>query len=158
MMRGGSGSPPGIDQENLPMAAAENLKLMQDLFARIAAGDRTAFNDCLADDVVMRVTGHYSWSQTFVGKAAVLRDLYGYLGTLVAEGRRTIPLRFIAGDDHVVVEARGEMRTKAGVPYNNEYCLIYRLKDGKIVEFREYCDSALTEAVLGKYPAARAQA
>ena len=68
------------------------------------------------------------------------------------------PLRFIARDDHGVVEARGEMRTKAGVPYNNEYCLIYRLKDGKIVEFREYCDSALTEAVLGKYPAARAQA
>jgi uncharacterized protein len=57
-----------------------------------------------------------------------------------------------------VVEARGEMRTRAGVPYNNEYCLIYRLKDGKIVEFREYCDSALTEAVLGKYPDARAQA
>jgi ketosteroid isomerase-like protein len=139
------------------VAAAENLKLMQDLFARIAAGDRSAFVDCLADDVVMRVTGHYSWSQTFVGKAAVLRDLYGYLATLVAEGRRTIPLRVIAGDDHVVVEARGEMRTKAGVPYNNEYCLIYRLKDGKIVEFREYCDSALTEAVLGKYPAARAQ-
>ena len=139
------------------MAAAENLKLMQDLFARIAAGDRSAFVDCLADDVVMRVTGHYSWSQTFVGKAAVLRDLYGYLATLVAEGRRTIPLRFIASDDHVVVEARGEMRTKAGVPYHNEYCLIYRLKDGKIVEFREYCDSALTEAVLGKYPAARAQ-
>jgi ketosteroid isomerase-like protein len=25
--------------------------------------------------------------------------------------------------------------------------------DGKIVEIREYCDSALTEKVLGKYPA-----
>ena len=57
-----------------------------------------------------------------------------------------------------MVEARGEMQTKAGVPYNNEYCLIYRLKDGKIVEMREYCDSALTETVLGKFSAARAQA
>jgi len=105
----------------------------------------------------MRVTGQYSWSRTFRGKQAFLRDLHGYLATLVAEGRRTIPLRFIAGDDHVVVEARGEMRTRWGLPYNNEYCLIYRLKDGKIVEIREYCDSALTEAVLGKYPVARAQ-
>ena len=139
------------------MSAAENLKLMRDLFAGIAAGNRTAFADCLADDVVMRVTGQYSWSQTFRGKQAFLRDLHGYLATLVAEGRRTIPLRFIAGDDHVVVEARGEMRTRAGVPYNNEYCLIYRLQGGKIVEIREYCDSALTEAVLGKFPAARAQ-
>ena len=50
------------------------------------------------------------------------------------------------------MEGVGEMRTKAGVPYNNDYCLIYRLKDGKIVEIREYCDSALTEKILGKYP------
>ena len=52
-----------------------------------------------------------------------------------------------------MVEGVGEMKTKAGVPYNNDYCLIYRLKDGKIVEMREYCDSVLTETVLGKFPA-----
>jgi hypothetical protein len=34
--------------------------------------------------------------------------------------------------------------------------MIYRLKGGKIVEIREYCDSALTEAVLGKFPAVAA--
>jgi hypothetical protein len=133
------------------MGAAENEKLMRDLFAGIAAGDRKAFADSLADDFTMRVTGQYSWSQTFRSKQAFLRDLHGYLATLL-DGRRTIPLSFIAGGDHVVVEARGEMQTRAGVPYNNEYCLIYRLKDGKIVEMREYCDSALTEAVLGKFP------
>jgi hypothetical protein len=139
------------------VGAAENKKTMQGLFARIAAGDRTTFADCLHDDVTMRVTGRYSWSRTFQGKSALLHDLHGYLGTLLAAGRRTVPLRFFADGDHVVVEARGEMQTKAGVPYNNEYCLIYRLKDGKIVEIREYCDSALTEAVLGKFPVVASQ-
>jgi ketosteroid isomerase-like protein len=134
------------------MSAADNKKLMENIFARVATGDRAAFVDALADDVTMRVTGQYSWSRTFMGKAALLRDLYGYLQTLLAEGRRTIPLRFIADADHVVVEARGDMKTKAGVRYDNEYCLIYRLKDGRIVEIREYCDSALTEAVLVKFP------
>jgi ketosteroid isomerase-like protein len=134
------------------MRANENKKLMESIFARVAAGDRAAYVDCLADDVTMRVTGQYSWSRTFKGKAALVRELYGYLHTLLADGRRTIPLRFIADDDHVVVEARGDMETKAGVRYDNEYCLIYRLKDGKIVEIREYCDSALTEVVLGKFP------
>jgi uncharacterized protein len=140
-----------IDGE-LAMGATENKKLMESIFAGIAAGDRAAFVDALADDVTMRVTGHYSWSRTFKGKAALVRELYGYLNTLLAEGRRTIPLRLIADDDHVVVEARGDMRTKAGVPYENEYCLIYRLRDGRIVEIREYCDSVLTETVLGKFP------
>jgi ketosteroid isomerase-like protein len=134
------------------MSAEENKKLMESIFARIAAGDRAAFVDALADDVTMRSTGQSSWSRTFKGKAALLRELYGYLQTLLAEGRRTIPLRFIADDDHVVVEARGDMKTKAGVRYDNEYCLIYRLKDGRIVEIREYCDWTLTEAVLGKFP------
>jgi ketosteroid isomerase-like protein len=140
------------------LSTIDNKKLIETIFAGAAAGDRTLLVGSLADDVTMRVTGQNSWSQTFKGKEALLRDLYGYLGTLVAEGRRTIAQRFIADGDHVVVEAVGEMRTKAGVPYNNEYCLIYRLKDGKIVEFREYCDSALTEKILGKYPATRTPA
>ncbi len=140
------------------MIAAGNKQLMQELLAKAAAGDRGPYVDAMADDVTMVVTGHYSWSQTFRGKEALLRDLHGHLSSLLADGRRTIPLRFIADDDHVVVEGKGDMRTKAGQPYNNDYCLIYRLRDGRIVEIREYCDSALTEAVLGPFPAALKQA
>jgi uncharacterized protein len=135
------------------MSAMENKKLMEDIFAAVAAGNRAMFLDSLADDVTMRVTGQNSWSRTFHGKASLLRDLYGHLSTLLADGRRTIPLRLIADGDHVVVEARGDMVTKAGVRYENEYCLVYRLERGKIVEIREYCDSALCEAVLGEFPA-----
>jgi uncharacterized protein len=134
------------------MSAAENKKLIENIFGAIAAGNRTLFMESLADDVTMRITGHYSWSQTFKGKEALLRGLYGYLATLLADGRRTIPHNIVAEGDYVVVEGVGQMQTKAGVPYNNDYCLIYRLKQGKIVEIREYCDSALAEKVLGKYP------
>lgn len=140
------------------MTASANKQLMQDLLAKAAAGDRAPYIDAIADDVTMVVTGQYSWSQTFRGKEALLRNLYGHLASLLADGRRTIPLRFLAEDDHVVVEGKGEMRTKAGQPYNNDYCLIYRLRDGRIVEIRESCDSALTEAVLGPFPAALKQA
>ena len=136
------------------MSATENRQLMQEIFTAIAAGDRTRFLDSLADDVTMRVTGQNSWSRTFNGKASLVRDLYGRLSTLLAEGRRTVAHRVIADGDHVVVEARGDMVTKAGVRYENEYCLIYRLRGGKITEITEYCDSALCEAVLGKFATA----
>ena len=72
------------------MSAADNKKLMETIFARIAAGDRTLYLDALADDVTMRVTGQYSWSQTFHGKEAVLRDLYGYVRSLLTENGRTV--------------------------------------------------------------------
>jgi ketosteroid isomerase-like protein len=139
------------------MAAAANKQLMQELLGRAAAGERAPYLAAIANEVSMTVTGQYSWSQTFRGKEALVRDLYGHLATLLAEGRRTIPLRFIADDDLVVVEGKGDMRTKAGVSYNNDYCLIYRLREGRIVEIREYCDSVLTETVLGLFPASRKQ-
>jgi ketosteroid isomerase-like protein len=139
------------------MNAAENKKLMQDIFSQLATGDSTLFVERLADEVVMRVTGQYSWSRTFNGKQALLRDLYGYVRSLTQEPRKTIPIRFIAGDDHVAVEARGEMVRKDGARYANEYCLVFRLEGGKIVEMREYQDSVLCERVLGQFPSPKTE-
>lgn len=137
------------------MSAVDNKKLMQDIFAAVARGERGAYVDRLADDVIMTVTGQYSWSRTFRGKESVMRDLYGYVASRVNGGRRTIPIRVLADEDWVVVEAVGDMTTKEGTRYDNQYCLLYRLHDGKIVEIREYNDSILCERVLGPYPANR---
>jgi len=134
------------------MSAIENKRLMMEIYAKLADGDGTLFRDHLADDVVMHITGRNSWSQIFRGKDSLLRDLYGYLGTLTQNPRKSIPWRFIADEDIVVVEARGEMKRKDGVPYENEYCLIFKFADRKIVEMREYLDSALCEEILGAFP------
>jgi ketosteroid isomerase-like protein len=66
--------------------------------------------------------------------------------------------RFIADGDIVVVEAKGDNVTPEGVRYDNDYCLVFRLEDGKIKEIREYCDSVLTEKALGPFPAPVRQA
>jgi ketosteroid isomerase-like protein len=139
--------------DNTTMSAAANKQLMQEIFARVGVGDGALFVEHLADDVVLRVSGQYSWSRTFKGKESVLRDLFGVVRERTTGVRKTIPLRFIADGDLVVVEGRGEMTAKTGVPYNNEYCLIYRLREGKIVEITEYNDSALCERVLGPFTA-----
>ena len=133
------------------MNAAENKKLMQDIFAKVAVGDGSTFVEHLADDVAITVTGQYSWSQTFEGKQTVLRDLYGVVRSRLQRPGRTVPFRFIADDDWVVVEARGDNVTKSGERYDNYYCLVFRLQDGKIAEMREYQDSTLCERVLGPY-------
>ncbi|HEY2709784.1 MAG TPA: nuclear transport factor 2 family protein [Caulobacteraceae bacterium] len=134
------------------MGAAENKQLMQDIFAAAAKGDGSLYRASLADDFRLIVTGQYSWSQTFEGKERALRDLYGYVATRVQPPQRTIAERFIADGDLVVVEAHGDMTTKDGQRYDNHYCLVYQLRDSKIVEMREYQDSALCERVLGPYP------
>ena len=136
------------------MTAADNKSMMETIFASATAGDRALYVDSLADDVTMTVTGQYSWSQTFHGKQSVLRDLHGYVSSLLKH-RRTVPIRIIADDEWVAVEARGDMVTHAGERYDNHYCLTYRIENGKIREIREYNDSALCERVLGPFPKER---
>jgi uncharacterized protein len=139
------------------MSADANRKLMEEIFAAAAnpdpaMRDRSLFIASLADDVKWVVTGQYSWSRTFTGKESVLNDLHGHVRSRLVDRARTIAHRFIAEGDHVVVEARGNNLTTTGVRYDNEYCLVFRLADGKIREVREYCDSVLTEKALGPFP------
>jgi uncharacterized protein len=136
---------------------ASNKELIQQIFAAAgnpdpAVRDRALFVASLADEATWTVTGQYSWSRTFTGKPSILNDLHGHVRTRLADRARTIAHRFIADGDHVVVEAKGDNVTREGVRYDNDYCLVFRLEAGRIMEIREYCDSILTEKALGRFP------
>lgn len=134
------------------MNAEANKKLVQQVYADSASRSGTTFVDNLADDASWIVTGQYSWSHEFKGKDAILNGLLGQLRTRLAERPRTLAFNFIAEGDTVVVEARGDNVTKEGVRYNNQYCMVWRIENGKIKLIKEYCDSALVERVLGPFP------
>jgi uncharacterized protein len=131
------------------MGAAENKQRMQDIFAELAAGNSRPFVDSFAEDIQWTLIGSTEWSGTFRGKQSVLTELLGPLRAQLAERLKVTPHRFIADGDHVVVEARGQATTKAGQPYNNSYCWIYRLADGKLQEVTEYMDTQLVADALG---------
>jgi ketosteroid isomerase-like protein len=135
------------------MSAAENKRLIKQIYTDAANRNGTTFVDSLADDACWTVTGQYSWSRTFKGKDAVLNGLMGHVRSLLADRTRTVAHNFIAEGDTVVVEAKGDNVTKTGVRYDNDYCMVWRLENGKVTEIREYCDSALVERVLGPFPA-----
>jgi len=138
------------------MSAANNKRLVQQIYADSGNGSGTTFVDNLAEDAAWIVTGEYSWSGTFKGPDAINNALLGHLRSQLAAARpRTHAFNFIAEGDYVVVEARGDNVTKQGERYNNQYCMIWRIENGKIKEIKEYCDSALVERVLGPFPAER---
>jgi uncharacterized protein len=134
------------------MSAADNKKLVQQIYTDAANRSGTTFIDNVADDVRWVVTGQYSWSRTFEGRDAIVNDLHGHVRSVLAERARTVAFNFIAEGNYVVVEAKGDNVTKTGVRYDNDYCMIWRLQDGRIKEIREYCDSVLTEKALGRFP------
>lgn len=125
------------------MKSQENKRLMQEVFGELAQGNSQALVEVLADDVVWHVTGTTKFSRSYQGKETLLNDLVGPLFSELAGPLKMIPDRFIAEDDYVVVECCGSVTTKTGRPYNNKYCLVCRLEDGKIKELTEYMDTNL---------------
>ncbi len=134
------------------MSAEANKKLIQQVFADSANRSGTTFIDHLADDATWVQTGQCSWSRTFTGKDEITNSLFGPLRSLLTDRPRTLAFNFIAEGEYVVVEARGDNVTKSGERYDNEYCFVWRVQNGRITQIKEYCDSALVERVLGRYP------
>jgi uncharacterized protein len=132
--------------------AHHNKALMKEIFDGVGRGDATLFYTHLAENVTLTITGENSWSQVISGKERIAKNVFGYVRSLVTERLKTHAFHFLADGDWVVVEGRGDMVTKAGVPYRNHYCLLYRLENDQIVEMKEYQDSLLAERVLGPYP------
>jgi uncharacterized protein len=110
--------------------ATQNKVLLQQMFDGIRRGDPSLFYERLTEDAMVTITGESSWSQTFHGKEQIRNDLYGYVRSLLAERGKTKAFHFLADEDWVVVEARGDMMTKSGQPYRNHYCLLFRLEAG----------------------------
>ena len=132
------------------MSASENKQLLQAIFTELAKGNSRPFVESMDDDFRWIVTGTTKWSRTYEGKQSVLTDLFGELRSRIEGNITTTATRFIAEEDFVVVEARGINVTKTGVPYNNTYCFVFRLYEGKLKEVTEYLDTELLTSTFGE--------
>jgi len=126
----------------------DNRWIITSIFAELEQGNPRPFADALADNVRWTTRGSSVWSRTFEGKAVVLEQLLGPVRAQLVERVRLSVRRILADWDVVVVEAMGRAMTKAGKPYNNDYCFVYKLAGGKIIEVTEYLDTELASGAL----------
>jgi len=130
------------------MSAPENKQLMERIFAGLSIGDRGPFRDAMAEDFSWTIIGSTDWSRTYRGKQAVGDQLIAPLFAQFADTYTNTAERLIAEDDFVVVECRGRVSTRSGRRYDNTYCYVVRLADGKLQELTEYCDTELISSAL----------
>jgi hypothetical protein len=143
---------------NTTETTAENRKLVEGIFAELERKNSGPFVEAIADDVTWRISGTSIWSRTFRGKASVLEELLGPVRAQLVERVHLTLRRVVADGDVVVVEATGKAQAKTGKPYDNQYCFVYRLAAGRIVEVTEYLDTDLAGSTLVPPWAAGAQA
>lgn len=138
------------------MSAAENRELMREIYDELAKGNRMPFRNAMAEDFRWIMKGRTAWSRTYEGRKAVREELFQPLFAQFADDYTNRASRFFADGDYVIVECEGRVTTQAGTPYNNQYCLIFRLENGKLKEVTEYLDTALVDEALDPPPAAAA--
>jgi uncharacterized protein len=136
------------------VTSADNKQLMQHAFEHLAQGDGRPFTDLMAEDFHWTITGKTAWSRTYQGKQAVTEHLLRPLFAQFADRYRNTAQRFIAEGEWVVIQCRGNVTTKRGQRYDNQYCYLCRLSGGKLRELIEYSDTALVSQVLDPPPPA----
>ena len=132
------------------MGAAENKKLIQEMFAELSKGNAQAFMSNMADDVEFTIVGTTKYSGTCKGKQELVSKVLSPLSAQLEGGLTITPENFIAEGDFVAMQARGKSNTKAGGTYNNTYCQVFRITNGKVQQVTEYLDTELVTKAFGK--------
>jgi uncharacterized protein len=132
------------------MTATENKATLKAAFEELSKGNGAPFAALWAPDFTWTIMGNTSWSRTYRGRESVGKDLMRPLFTRFATRYTNTATRFIAEEDYVVVECRGNVITKSGQPYNNSYCYVCRMENGLLKELTEYLDTELVTKALGE--------
>ena len=128
---------------------AENKQVVLDFYEAGARGDTDTCFALLSDEIVWTNIGSTKFSGTYTGKQMLLEQLLEPLFGQLKAGISSEIERLTAEGDIVVAQTSGTAETLDGTPYNNSYCQIIRVADGKIAEVKEYFDTALADAVFG---------
>ena len=127
-----------------------NKQLLQHVYAEISKGNVQPLLDSLADDVEWTIIGSTALSGTSRGKQEVIDNLLKPIRARLADGPIVFqPERFIAEGEYVVMQAEGRATALSGKPYNNTYCIVCRIVDGKVKEMVDYIDTELITSALG---------
>lgn len=123
-----------------------NAEIVTRFIQAMSSGDAETAAGCLAPDAVAVTKGFSKFTGT-CNRGTILKMIASLKG-LVPTGLDVTILEVIADGDRVAVEFEGNAMTADGVPYCNQYCMVFYLEQGKIKRSHEYFCTMLAEEVL----------
>ena len=125
---------------------SENKRVALQFVEAMSKGDPALAAPCLAPEAFTLTRGHGK----FAGRrdADVMVGMIGSFERLLPTGLNLTVVNVVDGGDQIVVEARGDGATAAGIPYRNEYCFVFTMAAGKITQVSEYFCTLHADTVL----------
>ena len=131
------------------MSEQDNLRIVQEGYADFARGDVQTLLGKFADDIEWVIPGSKNnpLAGTYKGRNRVA-EFFKLLSDLT-EISTFEPREFVAQGDKVVVLGRETGRVKStGRGFQSDWAMAFTLRNGKIVKFQEYTDTANLEAAF----------
>lgn len=124
----------------------ENRRIARELFDALSRGDIATVDRLYADDFEIWTAGSMPFSGRH-DKAYALGATDMILGAFPQGIAFTIDAMTTEGE-RIAIEAHSDGAHVSGTHYHNEYHFLLRIRDGQVVEFKEYMDTALATEVL----------
>jgi uncharacterized protein len=121
------------------MSIDENKQIARNLFENMSSLKTEAMLDAIAEDVRWFVLGGTYFGET-LNKEQLRKSLRSVV-IGVPNGFNLKISRVIAEGDNVVVEAEGKAQTAGNKTYHNKYVWVLTIRNGKVVEGREFMDT-----------------
>lgn len=131
------------------MSEQVNLEIVKEAYAAFGRGDVPAVLRVEDPNTELEVGGpkDIPWAGSFRG----LEGAQKYFAAIEAEAEFEAfePRKFVAqGDDVVVLGFERVRARRTGRSYENHWVHAFTLANGKIIKFREYCDTAAVAAAF----------
>ena len=131
------------------MSTEQNKAIVRSAIDALGRGDMAAFVADAADDVSFTLIGSTPLSGTIQGKQNIEKGLREILGGRLEGGAIAMTIENLVADGEFVAEqAKGISKTRTGKDYNNTYCRVWRIIDGKVHSLTEYLDTAIVRDAL----------
>lgn len=127
----------------------QNISVVQNGYAAFGRGDIPGFLSLLDANVEWKTPGQsdYPLAGTRRGPGQVA-EFFGTLAGLV-DFEHFQPTTFLADGDRVVVIGHEKFKVKAtGTSLSGDWCHVFTVRNGKIVAFQEFLDTAAIAAEL----------
>jgi len=128
---------------------ARNRALLNQMFDPAGSYGRACIAH-IADGVRFRLIGDTQWSGAFQNKHDWARHVFMALPRELVGPITLAASHILVEGDRACVRARGTALVRNGRRYDNDYCLVYRLATGVIVEVTEYLDTALIDHAFAR--------
>ena len=131
------------------MSSEQNKAIVRKAIDALSRGDMTGFVADAADDVSFTLIGSTPLSGTLQGKQNIEKGLREILGGRLEGGAIAMTIEnLVAEGEYVAEQATGISQTKTGKDYNNTYCRVWRIVDGKVHSLTEYLDTEIVRDAL----------